>query len=199
MTNCLNAALAANGRRGRTSKEGYKKRQRMVVFFPLRLRRSLNCWVHKRLPVCDPLSIQDQSVRGSDYCKFLCVLSPERERDREKERAVAAAAFSSTRAIFSSLKSEVFLNLWKHFLSTAAFELSRANPTTSTLLSVPSLLLPDLLFPWNLTGSEEGCTAFIEWWSGHSHHGLVPGAECVSGPLGSPFAWCRHGGGCGGM
>ncbi|KAI9520992.1 hypothetical protein NQZ68_010693 [Dissostichus eleginoides] len=64
-------------------------------------------FVHLRLPVCDPLSIQDQSVRGSDYCTFLCVLSPERERDREKERAVAAAAaFSSTRAIFSGLKSE---------------------------------------------------------------------------------------------
>lgn len=44
--------------------------------------------------MCDPLSIQDQSVIGSNYCKFLCVLSAERggkeggggERERETER-----------------------------------------------------------------------------------------------------------------
>lgn len=140
----------------------------VVFFFLLHLRRlSLNCWVHKRLPVCDPLSIQDQSVRGSNYCKFLSVLSTERgEGERRRKRESSGSSTSLQLKLFcSSLNSDVYFKLMKTFLSTAAFQLSRAHPTTSTLLSHPSHAAAWFAFPAELNRIRRGCPAFVEWWS----------------------------------
>lgn len=147
MTNCMNTLNGSQWEKREDIKRGHKRRQRI-----LRLRRlSLNCWVHKRLPVCDPLSIQDQSVIGSNYCKFLCVLSTEREGERGRE---SAAAISPTQVISSSLNSELYFKLMKSFLSTAAFQLSRAHLTSTSHPSPRCWLVTWFAFPRNLTGSE---------------------------------------------
>lgn len=86
----------------------------------------------------------------------------------------------------------------KTFLSAAAVQLSRAHLTN--LASIPALLTAGLILsPVGLNTIRSGRQVFIEWWSGQSHHGHVSGAERVSGALGAPFPWCRHGDGCGGM
>lgn len=156
MTNNMNTLNGSQWEKREDIKRGYKRRQRI-----LRLRRlSLNCWVHKRLPVCDPLSIQDQSVIGSNYCKFLCVLSTKREggrvRQREREQQQRQQQPSlQLQVIRSSLNSEVYFKLMKTFLSTAAFQLSRAHLTTSASHPSPRCWLPAwFAFLWNLTGSE---------------------------------------------
>lgn len=88
----------------------------------------------------------------------VCCLQRGRERERKRERE-RAAAFPPTRVICSSLIQRCPLNLWKHFLSTAAFQLSRAHLATSTLLSYPQprccWLTAWFAFQRNLTGSEE--------------------------------------------
>lgn len=66
--------------------------------------------------------------------------------------------------------------------------------------SFPTLLTADPIpFPVGFNRTRSVCRVFIECWSGQSHHGHVPGAECASGALGALFAWCGHGGSCGGM
>lgn len=94
-------------------------------FSLLRWRRlSLNCWVHKRLPVCDPLSIQDQSVRGSNYCKFLSVLSTEREKERERGKEERRSSDSSSlpfKLFAPALIQRCTLNLWTHFYPQLPF------------------------------------------------------------------------------
>ena len=87
----------------------------------------------------DPLSIQDQGVIGSNYCKFLCMLSPEREGGRERQRG---EQWQPAPHSGSSLYSEVSFKLMKTFPSTAALQLSRAH--LATLSSIPGLPSADL-------------------------------------------------------
>lgn len=204
MTNCMNTLEGGQWEKREDIKRGYKRRQRMRRLSP-------NCWVHKRLPVCDPLSIQDQSVIGSNYCEFLCVLSTGREGGKEggrqRKRAEAAAAAAGA-AISPRLNlfapawiPRYTLNLWQTFLSTASSQLSGARLTASRppLTARPSDRRPASPFPRSQTGSQVVAECFIKWWSGRSHRGHVQGAECVPGGLGAPFAGCRLGGGGGGM
>lgn len=98
--------------------------------------------------MCDPLSIQDQSVRGSNYCKFLCVLSTGREREREKKEGERESGDSSShtlQVIHSSLNSDVYSKLMKTFLSTAAF----SSAELILLLQLHCLVWPP--FPPSLT------------------------------------------------
>lgn len=85
----------------------------------------------------DPLSIQDQGVSGSDYCKFLCMLSTGREGGKAREESSAPAVPSAP----VSLHSEVSSKLMKAFSSTAAAQLSRAHLTTFS--SIPGPLAAD--------------------------------------------------------
>lgn len=146
--------------------------------------------------MCDPLSIQDQSVRGSNYCKFLCVLSSEREREREEgQGAAVAAGFPPIHRFCRSLITDFYFKLMKTFLSTATFQLSRAHLATSlpTRLACAADCCPAIS-----SGLEETAK---RWSRGGSQkrHGRVPGAERASGALGAPCAWCRHGGRSGGL
>lgn len=153
--------------------------------------------------MCDPLSIQDQSVRGSNYCKFLCVLSTEREREREKAREGESSSIPSNSSYLLQLDSEVSFKLMKTFSIHSCLSAQQSSSCyfDSTVSSTAPLLLTDglICFPAELNRIRRGCRVFIEWWSVQSHHGHVPGAECVSGALGAPFAWCMHKGSCGGM
>lgn len=202
MTNCMNTLNGGQWEKREDIKRGYKRRQRMRRLSP-------NCWVHKRLPVCDPLSIQDQSVIGSNYCEFLCVLSTGREggrgggRQRKRAEAAAAAAGAAISPRLNLFAPPAWiprytLNLWQTFLSTASSQLSGARLTASR---PPLTVWPPacVAFPRSQTGSQVVAECFIKWWSGRSHRGHVQGAECVPGGLGAPFAGCRLGGGGGGM
>lgn len=202
MTNCMNTLNGGQWEKREDIKRGYKRRQRMRRLSP-------NCWVHKRLPVCDPLSIQDQSVIGSNYCEFLCVLSTGREGGRETEKESRGSSSSSSRSshlstaqlICSSLNSEVHFKLMTN-ISVHSF-LPAQRSSSHCLLSASDRLIvwppACVAFPWSQTGSQVVAECFIKWWSGRSHRGHVQGAECVPGGLGAPFAGCRLGGGGGGM
>lgn len=158
--------------------------------------------------MCDPLSIQDQSVRGSNYCKFLCVLSTERERGEEKREQWQQQQQQQQPSLpFTAAWIHRFtLNLWKHFYPQLPFGSAELilPLRPHRLIYHPALLLTahPTFFQGNLTGSQE--VAELSSSGGavrgsQSHHGRVPGAECVSGALDAHFAWCRLGGSCGGM
>lgn len=168
-------------------KRDSKSSQRMIFFCRLR-RPSPNCREHKRLPVSDPLSIQDQGVIGSNYCKFLCMLSTEREGGKGREESSGTSRLPHPALLSgSSLHSEISFKPMKTFPSTAALQLSRAHPTTFS--SIPGLPSADL------TRSPVG----LNRTSVQGHHGWVRGAEREFGALGAPFAQCRNGGSRGGM
>lgn len=139
----------------------------------------------------DPLSIQDQGVIGSNYCKFLCMLSTEREGGKGRQESSGTSCPPTPASLSgSSLHSEVFSKLMKTFPSTAALQLSRAHLTTFS--SIPGPPSADLTrSPVGLNGTR----------SVQSRHGWVRGAELELefGALGAPFAQCRNGGSCGGM
>lgn len=152
-------------------KREYKSRQRMI-FFPLfRLRRlSLNCWGHKRLPVSDPLSIQDQGVSGSNYCKFLCMLSTGREGGRERQRREQWHQPSSQLQLACVQRSP--LNLWKRFhpqlpLSSAGLIWLTSHPSLGCQPLTRLTLLSDLTGPEALrvvmAGSEERSLSLGLW------------------------------------
>lgn len=145
-------------------------RQRMIFFPPLfRLRRlSLNCWGHKRLPVSDPLSIQDQGVSGSNYCKFLCMLSTGREGGKERRERWQRP--SSQLQLACVQRSP--LNLWKRFhpqlpLSSAGLIWLTSHPSLGCQPLTRLTLLSDLTGPEAfrvvMAGSEERSLSLGLW------------------------------------
>lgn len=119
--------------------------------------------------MCDPLSIQGQSERGSNYCKTLCVLSAERRRKKEKKREQQREQQQqpSTQVICRSLNPELHFKLMKTFLSTVASQLYRAHLPASTLPPRPPCTpssasrpeRPSLKLDW----TRRGCGVLIKW------------------------------------
>lgn len=153
-------------------KRGYKSRQRMIFFCRLR-RLSLNCWEHKRLPVSDPLSIQDQGVIGSNYCKFLCMLSTERVGGKGREESSGTSrAPPQLHFVAPACIQRSPLNLWIRFHPQLPFSWAEdislpSHPPLGCHLLTWLALLSDLtgpeVFRVVMAGSEERSLSLGLW------------------------------------
>lgn len=152
--------------------------------------------------MCDPLSIQDQSVIGSNYCEFLCVMSTGeggREGDREQQQQEEEEEQPSPQFNFS-LNSEVHFQLMTfffcfHYSSTAASQhrsqRARLTPSHPPAPTAGLRLLPQAE-PQRITS---GGRVLVEWRSGSESESespwQCPGREVrVWGP-GCSSCWAR--------
>lgn len=153
--------------------------------------------------LCATLSAFKTRVWGDPTIVSFSVCCLQRGREREKAREGESSSIPSNSSYLLQLDSEVSFKLMKTFSIHSCLSAQQSSSCyfDSTVLSTAPLLLTDglICFPAELNRIRRGCRVFIEWWSVQSHHGHVPGAECVSGALGAPFAWCMHKGSCGGM
>lgn len=172
--------MVANERGGGGRRGDQKRPQEQAEddFFFCRLRRlSRKCWEHKRLPVSDPLSIQDQGVIGSNYCKFLCMLPTEREGGRERGKGRGESSGTSRPPTQLHLVAPAYiqrsaLNLWKRFhpqlpFSSAELISLPSHPSLGCHLLTWLALLADLtgpeVFRVVMAGSEERSLSLGLW------------------------------------
>lgn len=153
------------------------KASALLLVVDRRRRPSPHPAVHKRLPVCQPFSIQDQSVRGSDHCRVLSAGQGENAR-------------SSSLTLFAPARIQTFIS---------NFVLSSAEVTSLLRLLRPSC--PSLSPSFSSWGSKQGqrCLSAGSVGGSRSRRGHVPGAECVSEALGAGSAGRSPGGSGGGM
>lgn len=187
-----NMVAKERGGGGRGDQKGLQAQAEDEFFFFCRLRRpSLNCWEHKRLPVSDPLSIQDQGVIGSNYCKFLCMLSTEREGGKGREESSGTSPPTQLHLVAPAYIRRSPLNLWKRFhpqLPSSSAELISlpSHPSLGCRLLTWLALLSDLtgpeVFRVIMAGSEERSVSLGLWvflLLGAGMEEVVEGCSCL--------------------